>query len=438
MKKAILLLFTMVITQTAIGQRWYDYVTDILQPYEVSIGQDVNYWYHHMWYDTSALFGVTGSTSGPAYRYNYMVSMGLGLDPIYPEWNTPAFTGMIGVTPFTPFTVDSVSVPALYGRSYASPAKNAVVDTLVFSFVCGRGFSGADLDSTASDTFASHYMADSCVYPRLDRDSNFKKAAHYGGTSTTHFYTFLLNSNDTTSMPGSKTTYPRPGHVPPDPVISFSVAPMQKMAMTVTYKSGDPSYPIFPLKDTTIFSSGTAITGVKYNYWQAQVYAAVTTMGSRNPVWPRYDSSNFACGYFLLDSGRLYNKRYQPNWALASDTPTVPSPSIYQYPNIRYHIRCPVCPILMPGPAAEYYVQAPANVKAYPNPANSEMIISYGQLSNSPVTISLTNMLGQVVAIEKAENGRAKFDVSALPAGIYMYTIPAEGHRVTGRASIIH
>lgn len=75
-------------------------------------------------------------------------------------------------------------------------------------------------------------------------------------------------------------------------------------------------------------------------------------------------------------------------------------------------------------------------VKVYPNPANNELNITFEAAPNA--TVMLTNMVGQVVATQKASDGIATFNTSALPAGMYAYTILSNGDRATGHVVITH
>jgi Secretion system C-terminal sorting domain len=78
------------------------------------------------------------------------------------------------------------------------------------------------------------------------------------------------------------------------------------------------------------------------------------------------------------------------------------------------------------------------DIKVYPNPANSSLNITYNAAQNTVATVSLTNMVGQVVASQTVSNGIATFNTSSLPAGVYIYTLEANGNRQTGRVVIGH
>jgi hypothetical protein len=59
------------------------------------------------------------------------------------------------------------------------------------------------------------------------------------------------------------------------------------------------------------------------------------------------------------------------------------------------------------------------------------------------VIVSLTNMIGQVVATQNmsasaGQETTATFNTSSLASGVYLYTVEANGQRVSNRFSVAH
>lgn len=79
---------------------------------------------------------------------------------------------------------------------------------------------------------------------------------------------------------------------------------------------------------------------------------------------------------------------------------------------------------------------------AYPNPANNEINIPMNVKGNTNATVTLSNAMGQVVRTIKLNGlttGQAKLvsiPTSDLAAGIYLYTIEANGERASDRVII--
>ena len=97
------------------------------------------------------------------------------------------------------------------------------------------------------------------------------------------------------------------------------------------------------------------------------------------------------------------------------------------------------------GPVPEVSIKDVTNsfiaVTAYPNPATDELIISFSGVTTGDVTVTLTNMLGQIVTTNKfsnTNNGKVTFNTKKLPAGIYYYTVSTEGDKTNGQVVIMH
>lgn len=76
-----------------------------------------------------------------------------------------------------------------------------------------------------------------------------------------------------------------------------------------------------------------------------------------------------------------------------------------------------------------------------PNPASNEVKVAFAQANAANAVITLTNTVGQVVAtqsVSAATSGSATFNTAALPAGVYFYSVMANGERSTGRVAIAH
>lgn len=81
---------------------------------------------------------------------------------------------------------------------------------------------------------------------------------------------------------------------------------------------------------------------------------------------------------------------------------------------------------------------------AYPNPANNELNIPLNVKGNTNATVTLTNAMGQVVRTITANGlttGQAKLvsiPTADLAAGMYLYTVEANGERASDRVIIRH
>jgi hypothetical protein len=96
----------------------------------------------------------------------------------------------------------------------------------------------------------------------------------------------------------------------------------------------------------------------------------------------------------------------------------------------------------IPSLAVAEVKQGITDVSAYPNPANNMLNIDFSLAQNASVTVSLTNMVGQVVATKNMGNvnsGKAIFSTTELSSGVYFYTVLTNsGERTTGRVVVAH
>jgi len=113
------------------------------------------------------------------------------------------------------------------------------------------------------------------------------------------------------------------------------------------------------------------------------------------------------------------------------------NPDSDQYAWFGFHIVCPTCPLTGSAALGVNNIINQGSVKAYPNPANNELTVAFSTKANS-VDVSLTNMVGQVVAAQTVTNGTAVFNTTSIAPGVYIMTLVANGERTTGRVVIAH
>ncbi|MDR3680882.1 MAG: T9SS type A sorting domain-containing protein [Flavipsychrobacter sp.] len=103
----------------------------------------------------------------------------------------------------------------------------------------------------------------------------------------------------------------------------------------------------------------------------------------------------------------------------------------FQDPFFAFHVNCTGC-----FNAGVANVSTIATASAYPNPATSEVFIPFTLSHNANVNVTVTNTLGQVTNTQSFSNvttGKAAFNTSSFAAGVYFYTVEANGERTTGR-----
>lgn len=71
----------------------------------------------------------------------------------------------------------------------------------------------------------------------------------------------------------------------------------------------------------------------------------------------------------------------------------------------------------------------------YPNPANGKTIIDLS-FSSPEATLTIYNVLGKVVDEYKVVDKRIVLDVTNYPEGVYLYTLEADGEKITRRMTV--
>ncbi len=453
---------------TAVGQRWYFYGAEFLSMWQTSIGQGKYYISPVMWNDTTALFGYTGTVPGPyaPYDHNQLLSVGMGLDPRASHWNYADglgsttypydYTGFMGVRPTDAYTIDSLFIVGWYDRSDTmTPAKLAVVDTLIVALTQGDA-SASSAITTGTVTTASLVTAycPTCVtltFSEIFHDTVGNRAGGFNGTplSGSAVYKFLLYNTDTNALAPNNSQFPRAAttarpRIIADPVINYPVLAGNAVAATVTYKSGDTSY--HPRGagqpgDTIRLSDGSTIGTQKYNVWSPQVeFAAVSSTSTASPVFCSgcYMNMGRASGHFAIEGGGwpYHDTRYTANWSITS-VGTSLTANQHQFPRIGFHATCPTCPDL-PFPSLGTNDVKSESVATMPNPADNSLVINYNGTFKNDAVVTLTNILGQVVATQQMTGGKAVFNTTEFPAGQYIFTVTAKSDRASGRVVIAH
>lgn len=84
---------------------------------------------------------------------------------------------------------------------------------------------------------------------------------------------------------------------------------------------------------------------------------------------------------------------------------------------------------------------SPAQVMVYPNPSKGQLNVSYILSSEEKVTLSIRNLLGQIIAtrqMETALQATTSIDISNQPAGVYVITLQGQHSEKTLKFTLLH
>lgn len=379
-----------------------------------------------MWQDAAQLGGFTSG-----YDTIQMVSVASILHPQAPSMNnTTYYTGEMQITNADAYKVTSVHV---YGVYDFNPA-NTQVDTLVLSFVYGDASaspSGNGIFTNGSVT-GGHYGHWPVASTRYDTTTlNYARNDGSWGTANPYVVKVPLGPSSFGDTFSSGVWHKEVS------LASFaggglSVPAGKQVGMSWSFRSG---LATLPAMDTIFYSDGT----MKYNMWRPLVKFASNDGTSTGVQFAPQDTTDYNQGMYktLPHDANGWGYIYVPMWAWSSSG-TGSGASVYQHPIVDWTINCPTCGNITVDVKNTELI---TKINAYPNPAGNILNVPFTLSSASNVTVTMTNVLGQVVATQemgKVAAGTAKFNTSSLPSGVYTYSVFANGQRSTGRVAINH
>ncbi len=429
------------------GSRWYNYGGEYQYNLLTAGGTLTSYYGSespYMWFDTSAKSIYSGT---PPLDQVHLLSVANVTDPTIPGWNDATVYGGFGeiaMRTTNSFTVDSVEVLGFYGIN-PTTRSSYLYDTLrvAVTFGSGSGTSG-NLEANSFTGTAGVTGTLNFIVPRHDSATN-KIVAAPSGTPVV-VQDILLSAAETNDTDvsgvyrGGSLIYPKHCHK----TIAISglgtIPGGSRLAMSITFKSGDPNAPHMP--PGSLHFGDTVFTGDAGNAFRYSMFRPFVGYNNStgSPQFPAYDPTDMNEGCYKQEPAPSWGGVYLPMWAFYSGTPT--TPSTLQYSTLGYHIVCSTCDTVSTLLSTNTVINENA-VSAYPNPATNQVTIVFSLYKNaSAVTVSLTDLLGQTVATQKYSNVSkgmaATINTSNLPSGMYIYSVQADGEKFTGRVVVSH
>jgi hypothetical protein len=389
-------------------QGWFDY----LNPMYIS-GTSVGYYWETYQDSTARQFNPSSST----YSNVSLYGLGHSFDP-----TTDAFEGSANDINNIPgwvvgtdkaYELDSVLIEGWYVRR----PYNNYTDTLLIETAFTDGTGAFALQFAKSAANANINPLDSIArFATAIYDPANNKMSDSVSATNKRTWKIPLNAAFFADSTGSRHLVQVPLTTP------LSVPAGGKLVTWVHFKSGH-TYPLNYKLDSM-------------NYWKGFTYE----IDGANTYPKQYGKGKDATTVLLATKQSKYGSPYTYNGhnifipSLAYNDPTG-----FGVPGYAYYLKCANCEKAGIGNVTGNM----EGVTAYPNPANSEVAIGVAVTKAANVQVSLVNTLGQQVATKdlgKVNPGKtiASFSTGSLPAGIYVYTVNADGQRMTGRVVITH
>jgi hypothetical protein len=106
-----------------------------------------------------------------------------------------------------------------------------------------------------------------------------------------------------------------------------------------------------------------------------------------------------------------------------------------------YEVQCAACGVTFEPVVGVNQVATVTKANAYPNPAADQVNVPFTVSAATEVTVTLSNVLGQVVATQnmgKVSTGTAVFNTATFAPGVYTYSVNTNGQKTTGRVVLAH
>jgi hypothetical protein len=378
---------------------WFDYASIYYQQ-----GVTAGY-YWQVYQDSTADYINSTNVRSSIFTYG----LGMSFDPTSVQFKDPFYpaTPTFELNNTKPYSIDSVSFSVRYMRQSYNNYNDSVFVDLVAT-------------GDANHTFRLQYAPDADGYNVNKVDSTMRFAdATYDNVNNKMsdsinpankvVVRYGLQLKDTASNNFLALKLPMP----------LNVAAGQKVVAFIRYKSGH-TYPM-----GTIIDSVNHVRLFTYEFAGQNTYPVQVGVDYNAFLWAnrqaKYGSTT--SGFFTYQGHKLLI----PALGYAD-------PRGFGMSDIAFYLKCTNCELLDVKNATPNVT----DIKAFPNPANDNITVAYTLKNASAATVTITNAVGQVLASEKSNNGKAVFSTANLSNGIYFYTVEANGQKVTNRFVVAH
>jgi hypothetical protein len=362
-------------------------------------------------YGDSSLL-VIGTTS----NFNWwMHGMGTSFDPTSTKFKDVSFPFEVKKT--DAYQIDSIEILGAYNRK---PFNN-YVDTLVIE-IASTGTPGCTILQSASSWYGTNLgLADTTLRFATSAYNNTKNSMSSTVTGKVTIIKLLdaaayadTNANGLNDWSIKLPT-------------TLNVAANGKVSVLTTFRSGN-QYAFNTNLDSANYWSQFVIGESNGTNTFPTPYTGEVTTGIIITSGDRYRTSDGGTPDYTDVSGVQYMQTTY--WYGQSGS--------FEDPYYNFHVVCPTC-----NPTSTNDINSNITSSVSPNPATSDVTFSLNlKESAKNVTIEISNALGQVVKTTKVGSIAANttsnttISVSDLSAGMYIYTINADGQKTSNKLMV--
>jgi len=362
--------------------------------------------YNYLWPDSTMRYGAS-SSSGITF-----LSVGQVLDPTAKVFKDNIANPDVVIGMSNSYVVDSLYMFCVYDKSPIA-ANAAVNDTLILSFIIEDN-NNLPVSGWTSGNVVTNFGADTVTFLSQAFDSLSSKPpvqfAMAGGTPALVIKKVLDAAADVDTIGGGWNYF---GFKP-----NLTVPAGKAVSVSVSYKPGNTWVAgVDSIADFNqfLFVSHEETVGGFFSYtkWDFNSSNVVTK------------SSN------VVPNVQGWGGNYLPALAYTA-------PYAYEFHDLDWVITCTTC-----GAAGVEDAKADFNLSVTPNPTEGLVKVSLNAVENyNNMTFTVTNMVGQTLKSFDMGSAAAnqpksfQFDLSSLPKGLYLYTLTADGKKVSDKLMV--
>jgi hypothetical protein len=379
-------------------------------------------WSVPIWQDSTIRQNFTSGLG--AIDYSSVAQSYFPMDYLWNDVANPNFVGKIKVTNTNSYVVDSVSILGFY--LIGTKASVDIVDTLVISVAHQPATNWVGW-FRATSAWASAYLPTGKdtlkTTPPIMVDSVQRMALCNPSTIANVVIKMPLTAAMRISLTSTSVFQGFSAKVPG----TFTVPAGNAVVVSYTFRSGDTwAKNVDTITERHHFRAGFAYPGT----------------GGSSPV-SKKQTYEYYKGNRGMSSLMMAKNPNSFTATVAQGAVNDTTQWFSQFLLGSISVYCPSCYVPIECDLSEKEHQLFSRVNAFPNPSSAQLSIPFTVKEKGIVSVSLFNMMGQVVArqnlnVQAGQENLAIFNTSNLASGVYLYALEADGQRFSDRVSIEH
>lgn len=379
-------------------QSWYNLASMLNNTGMVQVGAFTPY----MWPDTTTVYDINDTLHNVQWT-----SAGMAIDPTDPNWALDPSGTIPSLDTFSSsYEVDSVAIPFTYQRvaEVDSATGNPIVDTLVIQICSPEAW------------YFTNSLGSREWFGTMGFDINTDLAKNGGnGSAILQTIRIPLTSADTSSL-----TY----NIKSRALSNIKISALKGFSTKSTY----PICAIYTFKPGTKWSDGDTIgSGNPTPKHLNNVFRFRMDYASADPMLTKANNG------LIIQGQQRHNPVWLPVKTQGSKYLVSQDFGAYFMPDVSFYIKA-----VRKYTGLNEIAQNIAGISLYPNPANDNLNVNVSMNKSDNVTVRISDMLGQQVAVLAngnmlSGNHTINVNTSSLKSGVYFCTVSTSNGSQTQR-----